>query len=80
MSDQLQVEKWVTLKDVQAYLGFQNGICLRIKLADSGNSNYPKSMIGFVPAEHPMIMHLKKKNRMQNKSDLWDIRFYRMKT
>ena len=59
--------------------GFQNGICLRIKSADSGNLNYPKSMIGFVLAEHPMIMHLEKKNRMPSKSGLWDSRFYRMK-
>ena len=31
------------------------------------------------PAEHPMITHLKKKNRMPSESGLWDIRFYRMK-
>ena len=36
--------------------GFQNGICLRIKSADSGNSNYPKSMIGFVLAVQQMII------------------------
>ncbi|WP_306793201.1 hypothetical protein [Agathobacter rectalis] len=37
-------------------------------------------VIGFDPVVHPTILHLKKKNRMPNKSDLWDIRFYRMKT
>nr|DAK05394.1 MAG TPA: METHYLMALONIC ACIDURIA AND HOMOCYSTINURIA TYPE PROTEIN.25A [Caudoviricetes sp.] len=71
----------ISVLDVRLFCsGFQNGICLRIKSADSGNSNYPKSMIGFAPAEHPMITHLKKKNRMPSKSGLWDNRFYRMKT
>ena len=61
MSDQLQVEKWVTLKDVQAYLGVGRETILQwiskrnmpaYKVADSGNLNCPKSMIGFAPAEH----------------------------
>ena len=83
MSDQLQVEKWVTLKDVQAYLGVGRETILQW----ISKRNMPaykvgrlwKSMIGFAPAEHPMITHLKKKNRMPSKSGLWDIRFYRMK-
>ena len=36
-------------------------------------------MIGFAPAEHPMITCLKKKNRMLSESDLWDNRFYGIK-
>ena len=78
---EVNIEKWVTLKEVQSYLGVGRETVLAwiakrnmpaYKVGRLGSSSCPRWTIGFVPAVPPMTETMKKLTRTANKSVLWD--------